>query len=176
MVDQPLNQRLRELEEARLAPVEAPEPSLPHRPLLGELLIEKGLLAATELDSALERQRVSGRPLGQILVEMGTVSPQNLARTLTEQHGFDFSASLRARLGTAEGHDPADQTQPDSYFVRETTGDAPLHVAATFLDAADAAFEMIEERDPDALEIVRSRGGELEHLWSYKRAGAPASL
>jgi hypothetical protein len=51
----------------------------------------------------------------------------------------------------------------------------PLHVASTFLDAADAAFELIEERNPDRLEIVRAHGGELEHVWSYRRAEESAA-
>ena len=102
-------------------------------------------------------------------------------RTLTEQHGFDASGSLRARLGTADGGETsgvageAAEIAPESYLVREATDSQPLHVAATLLDAADAAFELIEELDLERLEIVLARGGELEHVWSYRRADAAAS-
>jgi hypothetical protein len=179
MMDQPLNERLREVRRAQDEPVDEPAPELPRRGPLGRLLVEKGVLSEPVLEQALERQREDGRPLGQILVELGAVSPQNLARTLTEQHGFDRAGSLRARLGTSDGGEASDgqtqaQTQPDSYLVRETSGDEPLHVASTLLDAADVAFELIEDSDPEQLEIVRARGGELEHVWSYRRAEEPA--
>jgi MSHA biogenesis protein MshE len=178
MIDQPLNQRLRAIREAQHEPVDEPAPELPRRAPLGRLLVEKGLLSEDVLEQALERQRENGRPLGQILVELDAVSPQNLARTLTEQHGFDFAGPLRARLGTgdtvASGGAAPEQAQDDSYLVRETSGGEPLHVASTFLDAADAAFELIEDRDPEQLEIVRARDGELEHVWSYRRAVDPS--
>jgi hypothetical protein len=179
MVDQPLNQRLRALRESRPDAVEepetAPEPAPRRRAPLGRLLVGKGLIDEDTLDTALEQQRKDGRPLGQILIEMGAVSRQNLARTLTEQGGFDFSGSLRARLSTAEGVEaPVDEDTAESFLLRETTGSEPLFAASTFLDAADAAFEVIEDRDPEQLEILRSLGGELENVWTYERADEPA--
>ena len=182
MLDQPLSQRLREVREQQSAPAgePAPEalPELPRRTPLGRLLVEKGVLSETDLERALERQRDEGQPLGQILLDMGVVTRQNLARTLTGQHGFDFTASLRRRLSAVEDGEPeVEQLEPqeeapgsERYLVRESGLGEPLHVADSFLDAADAAFELIEERDPGALEIVRARDGELEHLWSYSRA------
>src|SRR5207302_11289107 len=141
MIDQPLNQRLREIREDRDAAVEelVPDgpPELPRRIPLGRLLVEKRLLGEEELDLALERQRENHRPLGQILLDMGAITQQNLARTLTEQHGFDASGSLRARLGTADGGETsmvegeAAEFAPESYLVREATDSQPLHVAAT---------------------------------------------
>ena len=188
MLDQPLSQRLREVREGRTAPGEAdpalqvvpdalPEP--PPRTPLGRLLVEKGVLSEADLDLALEHQREDGRPLGQILLEMGAVTQSDLARTLTEQHGFDFTASLRRRLSAVESPEepePEEQGWNDEppggerYLVREPGLGDPLHVAESFLDAADAAFELIEDRDPERLEIVRARDGDLEQLWSYNRA------
>jgi hypothetical protein len=179
MTDQPLNQRLREIREAHHEPVGEPVPEPARRTPLGRLLIDKGLLSEAVLDQALVRQRETGGPLGQILVELGAVSPQNLARTLTEQHGLDPAGSLRERLSTGDGDETSgeqtlDQAEDDSYLVRETNGHEPVHVASTLLDAADLAFELIEDRDPEQLEIVRARGGELEHIWSYRRADGDA--
>jgi hypothetical protein len=145
--------------------VERSPPPAPRVPL-GRLLVDKGLLGEEDLARALEEQRSRQRPLGQILLEMGAVSPQDLARTLTEQHGFDFSGGLRARLSAAEeGADAGEWVE--TFRVRETGQEEPLYVASTFLDAADAAFELIEERAPARLEIVRARGGEHEVVWSY---------
>ena len=188
MLDQPLSQRLREIREGRTAPEEAEPaleavpaalPELPPRTPLGRLLVEKGVLSEADLGLALAHQREDGRPLGQILLEMGSVTPSDLARTLTEQHGFDFTASLRRRLSAVESPEDAEAADegPDEeppggerYLVREPGLGEPLHVADSFLDAADAAFELIEDRDPERLEIVRARDGGLEHLWSYNRA------
>jgi hypothetical protein len=178
MPDQPLSRRLRAIREADSAdpgPAVEPEPepqslAAPRRAPLGRLLVDKGLLSETDLDLALERQREEARPLGQILLDMGAVTPQNLARALTEQTGFDFSASLRRRLAAEGGLEPEDGfVGEERFLVREPGSDEPLHVAASLLDAADAALELIEERDLERLEIVRARGGELEHVWSYER-------
>jgi hypothetical protein len=187
MLDQPLSQRLRALREARddeaVEPPSAPAPRTEQRLPLGRLLVEKGAISEAALEEALERQRTDARPLGQILLGMGAVTQQELARTLTEQHGFDFSASLRRRLAGEEPAAPppdteverVNQVEPphgERYLVREPDVREPLHVADSFLDAADAAFELIEEHEPDQLEIVRSRGGEFERLWSYRRDDA----
>jgi len=186
MPDQPLSQRLREIRETHAPPAPALEPvqELPRRLPLGELLIEKGLLTEPDLVLALAHQRADGRPLGQILLSMGVLTEQELARTLAEQHGFDFSMSLRRRLSPVARPKPEEapeaQDEPaeeaaepaERYLVREPGREEPLHVADSFLDAADAAFELIEERDPAELEIVRAREGELERLWSYKRAAS----
>jgi len=187
MLDQSLGRRLREIQDAKAGeqtaaepPVEAsaeppPPPAPPARKPLGRLLVEKGALSEEDLEVALERQRTEGGPLGQILLGMGAVTEQNLARSVTEQHGLDSEASLRRRLA-AEGEEPASHEDAaperaglERYVVREGRSGEPLYSAATFLDAADSAFELIEERDPDALEIVRLGGGECEQLWSYAR-------
>src|SRR6266516_1277713 len=47
-------------------------------------------------------------------------------------------------------------------------------ISEAVLDPADHAFELIDDRDPEQLEIVRARGGELEHVWSYRRADGAA--
>ena len=190
MLDQPLSERLRAARESQAAPDEGQAPAsseeLPHRVPLGQLLIDKGVLSDSDLMLALAQQRQDGRPLGQILLEMGFISQSDLARTLTEQHGFDFNASLRQRLASVDGAEPADEpvlaaaepepepesAQGERYLVRESGVGDPLHVADSFLDAADAAFELIEERGPLHLEIVRATDGRFEQLWSYHRDDA----
>lgn len=48
------------------------------RKLLGEMLIEAGLVTEKELDEALKEQAKSGGFLGRILVEKGYVSEKDL--------------------------------------------------------------------------------------------------
>jgi hypothetical protein len=180
MLDQSLGRRLREIQEAKTgeeaapeppieASAEAPQPAPPTRTPLGRMLVEKGVLSEADLERALERQRDDGRPLGQILLEMGAVTEQNLTRSITEQHGIDSAASLRSRLA-AEDEEPDEAPAVlERYVVRADPAGEPLYSAGSFLDAADVAFELIEERDPDVLEIVRLHDAECEQLWSYSR-------
>lgn len=185
MLDQPLSRRLRAIQEADsadAAPPGEPEPepqslAAPRRTPLGRLLVEKGMITEAELELALERQRGEARPLGQILLDMGAVTPQNLARALTEQTGFDMSGSLRRRLAAEGGPEPTEEFGAEERFVvRNPESGESLHAAHSLLDAADAAFELIEESDPDRLEIVRARGGDLETVWSYERGDGTAEL
>jgi hypothetical protein len=57
---------------------------------LGELLLEKGLVSPDELELALAEQAESGRLLGAILVERGYVSGPALAVALAEQYGVEL--------------------------------------------------------------------------------------
>jgi hypothetical protein len=67
----------------------------PWRPL-GTLLVEQGLLTASQLEQALAEQRRSGRLLGQIVVGSGYLSGLSLARALAEQHGIELRPSTGA--------------------------------------------------------------------------------
>jgi hypothetical protein len=55
--------------------------------LLGELFVEKGLITREELAEALAEQKESGKRIGQILVMKGLVSRPDLTAVLAEQLG-----------------------------------------------------------------------------------------
>jgi len=57
---------------------------------LGELLVEKGLVSPEELANALEEQEKTGRLLGAILVERKCVSGPALAIALAQQYGVEL--------------------------------------------------------------------------------------
>jgi hypothetical protein len=76
----------------------------PWRPL-GELLVERLLLTADELDTALAEQRRTGRLLGQLLVEWNFISGEQLTCILAEQYGIELEV-LRATT-PAEPSPPA---------------------------------------------------------------------
>ncbi len=54
---------------------------------LGGLLVERGLITAEQLDSAIDEQRRSGRRLGRVLVDQGVLTPEVLLEVLSEQLG-----------------------------------------------------------------------------------------
>ena len=59
--------------------------------LLGELFVEKGLITPEELAQALAQQQTSDKRIGQILVEMGLVSRPDLGTMLAEQLGVELA-------------------------------------------------------------------------------------
>lgn len=76
----------------------APAPS---RRLLGDILVEWGLISQAELAQALELQRREGGRLGEILVTEGKLTLAQLMDAVSEQCGISREAAgtLRARLG-----------------------------------------------------------------------------
>ena len=73
--------------------VEVREPAAPARTgkrLLGEILLERETLTAAQLKDALFQQRVTGKRLGALLVELGVVDERELAVALAEH----FSLSV----------------------------------------------------------------------------------
>ena len=68
-------------------------------PLLGELLVEALAITRLDLDHALEIQKASGRRLGEILQDLGLISPEMLTETLQSRE----SAPFRERKVTGAG-------------------------------------------------------------------------
>ena len=88
------------------------ETSYTWRPL-GELLIETGWLAPTELEGALAEQRLTGRLVGEILVGSGYISAFTLGRALASQHGVDLQPSGNVEPVTATAtRSPVDGPTP----------------------------------------------------------------
>ena len=53
-------------------------------------MLREGLVTEAQLDAALSEQSRSGKPLGRVLIEAGTVSESDVVRTLARQVGLDF--------------------------------------------------------------------------------------
>jgi hypothetical protein len=138
---------------------------------LGRLLLDKGVIDEVQLKQALAEQREQGLPLGEILVERGWISAPALAQAVAEQHGLelDDESALRARLGAAvDGRFDVRESRDGSW---ET-----LHTSPTFLDATDFAFELLYDREPESLVILRTAEPEDEVVWSYSRDEATPTL
>jgi hypothetical protein len=92
--------------------------AFPWRPL-GTLLVDEGLLEATELELALEEQRRTGRLLGQILVGAGYVSAFSLAQALAKQHGVEVRPTDgRETPGAPSADDHGGAWQPLGTLLR----------------------------------------------------------
>ena len=65
-------------------PIEGRHPS---GVLLGDLLVEQGLITQTQLLEALEEQKKSGQRLGEVVVRLGMIDERKLTAVLADQFG-----------------------------------------------------------------------------------------
>jgi type II secretory ATPase GspE/PulE/Tfp pilus assembly ATPase PilB-like protein len=57
---------------------------------IGELLVSQGIISETQLDIALEQQKVTGAILGNLLIKLGFVTAAEFARTIAVQAGLNY--------------------------------------------------------------------------------------
>jgi len=57
---------------------------------LGQVLLERGLITADQLEKALEIQKERGGLIGQILVSLGYVNEEQIAHAITVQYGYPY--------------------------------------------------------------------------------------
>lgn len=57
---------------------------------LGELLIERGVITASQLEEALNVQKQKGGLIGEIIVELGFAEEKDIAYSLSIQYGFPY--------------------------------------------------------------------------------------
>ncbi len=112
---------------------------------LGDRLIERGLCSQRDVDVALSEQRRAWRPLGEILVSLGFLKHEDIARVIAEDLGLAF---IRAREVEPEA---ALKSAIDREFVR-STGAFPLALAEGVLRVA-----MVNPDDPEKVALVRAQ-------------------
>jgi hypothetical protein len=152
------------------------QPDQAWRPL-GKLLVDLELLTESQLERALTAQREDGGRLGEILVSRGLLSGGELAQALAEQHGVELGAQDEAELKTVVR--PIAPEEPvyklfEVIFEPGYQRRTPLFESTNFLEAADHAFEFVEEHEPAALEIHRTSGAAQETVWNYSASRAAA--
>ena len=65
-------------------------------------MVEEGFLTVAQLEHAIAEQHRLGRPLGQVLVELGFVSAGTVANALADQHG----GPVKTEYGISAGFRP----------------------------------------------------------------------
>jgi hypothetical protein len=154
---------------------EAPEGDTHWRPL-GKVLVEKGFLSTSQLDEALSEQRERHGRLGEILVSRGLLTGTQLAQALADQHGVDLgpATGLQTEIRPAQEEEPmykVFEVHFEPGFQRRTS----MYESPSFLEAADFAFEFIDEHQPAAIEIHRTHGAAQETVWNYSASRAAAA-
>jgi hypothetical protein len=164
-------------EGAPATPVPVPSRAEPAWRPLGKLLVDLEFLTESQLERALAAQREDGGRLGEILVSRGLLSGAELAQALAEQHGVELGAQDEAELHTVVR--PITPEEPvyklfEVIFEPGYQRRTPLFESTNFLEAADHAFEFVEEHEPAALEIHRTHGAAQETVWNYSASKAAA--
>lgn len=57
---------------------------------LGEVLLERGVISHKQLEKALAHQKEHGGLIGQVLIQLGFVTEEDVALALTAQYGFPY--------------------------------------------------------------------------------------
>jgi hypothetical protein len=144
---------------------------------LGTVLLDQGFLTVSQLTDALvEQQDGSGR-LGEILVSRGVLSGTQLAQALALQHGVALDPPDQ-ELETVVMASSADEPMYKVFEVHFEPGfqrRTSLYESPNFLEAADYAFEFVQENNPRAVEIHRTHGAAQETVWNYSESRAAAA-
>ena len=69
---------------------------------LGQLVLQRGLLSEEQLEIALAEHLATGKRLGEVLVDRGWVTAQELSELLSQQDGARGIELLRTRVAQAE--------------------------------------------------------------------------
>jgi chromosome segregation ATPase len=99
-------------------PVAAPSDAPSSGRAIGDILLARSLVTEEELDEAVAIQRETGKPLGQILVEAGTISRLELASALAEQWG-DAGTISATFPGGSDYVDPTEHHRDSSAQLEE---------------------------------------------------------
>jgi hypothetical protein len=118
---------------------------------LGRILVDDELLTPRELERALAEQRETGRLLGEILVEQGSMSGPSLAKALARQHGVELAPSDL-------DHEPVFAASPDSKRWRPLGAVLVESGLVAEADLEEALAEKRKHQDRRLGEILVRRG------------------
>jgi hypothetical protein len=143
---------------------------------LGALLVEKGFVTDVQLKQALAVQHDEGGFLGEILVENGWLAASDLVLALAAQLGLDFDVKRAAERPDEAVFLPTDRPAAHFEVLEDVAGEIQLlRATESFMEATDFVFdEVLWQREPGDLQIVRADGGRREVVWSF-RPGEAAS-
>jgi hypothetical protein len=152
---------------------------------LGDLLVQHGVVTSEQLAAALERQRTTGRPLGEIVVELGFAAGPIVAQALATQHGGLVKTEYGFATGwanTGEAATPSVDPGAGELADRDRMI-AELRDWATQAQAAIASRDQaLVQRDGEiarlnaALAELRKELARREEELTLLRAGADARL
>jgi len=72
---------------------------------LGEILLKEGIVKQTQLEEALRFQKISGRTIGDIIIERGFAKEKDIADALAKQLDIPFMSLADGSLNPAKGEE-----------------------------------------------------------------------
>lgn len=140
--------------------------------MLGELLIRAGYITEDQLARALEEGERSGRRLGEVLVERGDISREDLLHFLQHQLGHPVVGLARTHIDEALA-----KTLPERFC--RTHGVLPLYragerVVVAMADPTDlVAQDQLRLSLGSEIEVMAARAEELEEAFRRVFGGGP---
>ena len=67
-----------------------PQSGKPQRKRLGDILVEAGVISLQQLQEALSKQKTLGKRLGKVLVDTGLTTEDSIATTLATQMNIPY--------------------------------------------------------------------------------------
>lgn len=119
---------------------------------LGEMLVERGLLTPEELEEVLQAQEECGRPLGEIIVDRALISGPTLALTLAEQCGVE--------LTTEGGFGTGLRSEIQRRHDRENRRRPHLRAITTLPECSGESVSSVEDDETRVFGRVRTAGNE----------------
>ena len=141
------------------------------RPLLGALLLEKGLVTHADLDAALEQSRLTGMRLGETLLARGLLFEPELAAALAEQSGLRYVDLVRHPLDPCAARLLPLEVARRMFTVPVRFLEADrLEVAVA--DPADVDVEVLERILGRRVDLVVGERSAIQDAWRYSPHGA----
>jgi type II secretion system (T2SS) protein E len=139
------------------------------RPLLGAILVERGLIDSERLTEALAEAQATKQRLGDVLLHRGWIYEQELARALAHQYELEYVDLNTACLNARD----AALLDPE---VGQRCRAVPICVAGDELVVAlaDPAPDLVDElraRLPYPLRLVLAEPTLVQHVWDELLAG-----
>lgn len=136
------------------------------RPRLGDLLIRKGLITQEQLTEALVESRASDELIGRVLIRLGYVFENELARTLAEQLSLPY-VDLEA-LGIDRGVAqmvPSDEGRRAAAIPAAVVGG---RIRVVFTDPTDeTALAIVQRYIPQGFELAVGEFSAIESAWRH---------
>ena len=137
--------------------------------MLGQMLVQKGLITEEQLNEALEMQKQTTQRIGEILVDLGYVDQRQVYETLAEQQGLEFVDLSRYSIDPAVAQLLDRGTADRHQAIPLARGDGTIQVAMAERDNVIALDDLklrlqvpVEAKlaDPEALTQAINRAYE----------------
>ena len=136
------------------------------RPMLGSILVQKGLITHERLDAALAEVKVTGMRLGETLLSRGWLFEPELASALAEQAGLRYVDLVRHPLDPSAARLlPLEVARRMFVVPVRFLESGRMEVAVA--DPADVDIEVLERVLGRGVDLVVGERSAIQDAWRY---------